>query len=51
MTTFFAEVMTVYILIGIHFEERESLWADLGRYRRYQAEVPMDNSIFEMEKR
>src|SRR5262249_8352096 len=37
----FAASMTVYILIGVHFEER-ALLRDLGeRYVQYRAEVPM----------
>jgi protein-S-isoprenylcysteine O-methyltransferase Ste14 len=37
----FAASMTVYILIGVHFEER-ALLRDLGeRYAHYRAEVPM----------
>lgn len=38
---FFAEVMTAYVLIGMHFEERDLVALYGDQYRRYQLEVPM----------
>ena len=38
---FFAEVMTAYIFIGIHFEERDLIARFGNAYLRYQQDVPM----------
>jgi protein-S-isoprenylcysteine O-methyltransferase Ste14 len=38
---FFAEVMTAYLLVGIHFEERDLVVTFGDAYRNYQREVPM----------
>lgn len=38
---FFAEVMTAYMLVGMHFEERDLVALYGDEYRRYQREVPM----------
>lgn len=48
---FFAEVMTAYILIGIHFEERDLVGRFGDAYRRYQAEVPMIIPFLKWKKR
>jgi protein-S-isoprenylcysteine O-methyltransferase Ste14 len=37
---FFAGIFTVYVLIGIRFEERDLVNYHPDEYRKYQAEVP-----------
>ena len=47
---FFAEVMTAYIMIGIHFEEKDLVAAYGKDYLKYKAGVPMLVPFFRWRK-
>lgn len=34
-------ILSIYILIGIHFEEKRLVWEFGDRYKRYRSRVPM----------